>query len=204
VPVQTVGVEEAERDRGTEKKCTQCGEVKPLDAFGFSRSGRSRELRPRPACKACRVAYETARYEVNPGPNRARAAAWYAANTERGKANAKRSAKANPERVRATKDRWAKLHPEAGRATVQRRRVRLRSNPTENFKDTEIFDRDGWICGICGEPIDLRAKAPNGDSVSLDHIVPMARGGSHTRRNVQAAHLACNQFKGARSEIDNS
>ena len=182
------------------KACTKCGAVKPLSAFGFSRAGRARELRPRPACKACRVAEEQARYRVDPGPNKARAAAWYRANTERGRANAEASAKANPDRVRATKNKWAKANPDAGRATVQRRRTRMRGGETERFRDVEIFDRDRWTCGICGEPIDPALKAPDGMSVSIDHVVPIAKGGGHTRANVQAAHLHCNQTKSDRLE----
>jgi hypothetical protein len=31
--------------------------------------------------------------------------------------------------------------------------------------------------------------------VSLDHIIPMARGGSHTKSNAQCSHLICNSLK---------
>lgn len=34
--------------------------------------------------------------------------------------------------------------------------------------------------------------------MSVDHIVPLARGGSHSADNVQSAHLLCNLRKGAR------
>lgn len=34
---------------------------------------------------------------------------------------------------------------------------------------------------------------------SLDHIIPLSRGGHHTADNVQAAHLACNHRKGAKA-----
>lgn len=32
-------------------------------------------------------------------------------------------------------------------------------------------------------------------SVSLDHVTPVSKGGSHTRDNTQATHLLCNQKK---------
>jgi 5-methylcytosine-specific restriction endonuclease McrA len=41
-------------------------------------------------------------------------------------------------------------------------------------------------------------RRPSPWSVSLDHIVPVSKGGTHTRDNVQAAHLRCNQAKGDR------
>jgi 5-methylcytosine-specific restriction endonuclease McrA len=35
-------------------------------------------------------------------------------------------------------------------------------------------------------------------SVSLDHVIPLSRGGNHEPGNVQCSHLACNVRKGAR------
>lgn len=56
--------------------------------------------------------------------------------------------------------------------------------------------RDGWKCGICGKKINRRVKAPHPTSPSLDHIVPMSKGGGHLYSNVQAAHFLCNSQKG--------
>lgn len=64
----------------------------------------------------------------------------------------------------------------------------------------EIFERDGWVCGVCRRPIDSEAEYPSPLSASLDHIVPLSWGGSHVARNVQAAHLGCNMRKGARGD----
>lgn len=60
----------------------------------------------------------------------------------------------------------------------------------------DIFLRDGWICGICGEPIDGGLEHPDPMSASLDHILAIALGGEHTCGNLQAAHLSCNFKKG--------
>jgi len=102
---------------------------------------------------------------------------------------------ANPERVKAMRARWAKAHPEQIRAKGHRRRVLLREGIVETFLDTEIFERDGWTCGICLESIDQQLRYPHSMSVSLDHVVPIAKGGHHTRVNVQAAHFGCNSGK---------
>lgn len=61
-----------------------------------------------------------------------------------------------------------------------------------------VLDRDGWTCQLCQEAIDPAARAPHPMTASVDHIVPLARGGEHSYRNVQAAHLGCNTSKGAR------
>jgi 5-methylcytosine-specific restriction endonuclease McrA len=50
-------------------------------------------------------------------------------------------------------------------------------------------------CGICGEPIFKRFKHPHSFSVSIDHKVPLARGGTNALSNLQLAHLACNSRK---------
>ena len=48
------------------------------------------------------------------------------------------------------------------------------------------------------EPINARVHFPDPQCATLDHVVPIARGGGHTRANVQAAHLGCNLKKGNR------
>lgn len=59
-----------------------------------------------------------------------------------------------------------------------------------------VYERDGYICQLCGTPVDARLKWPHPYSVSLDHIVPLSLGGMHSYDNVQCAHLRCNCQKG--------
>lgn len=75
------------------------------------------------------------------------------------------------------------------------RQARVRGATVEPFNYVEIFERDGWICALCGGPVDRLVKYPHPMSVSLDHIIPVARGGEHSRRNSQTAHLVCNSRK---------
>lgn len=63
-----------------------------------------------------------------------------------------------------------------------------------------VFNRDRWRCGICRNPVDKRLKYPHPRSASLDHIVPMSKGGGHTYLNTQCAHLDCNLRKLAAGE----
>lgn len=82
-------------------------------------------------------------------------------------------------------------HPdEVLKGPSRRRAARLRAAPRERFDREEIFERDEWICGICGKPV-------NEGDASLDHIVPLALGGAHTRANVRLAHIRCNSRRGA-------
>lgn len=50
--------------------------------------------------------------------------------------------------------------------------------------------RDHWRCGICCGRIETL------DEATIDHIVPLSRGGQHVWSNVQIAHAACNARKG--------
>ncbi|MGP5930327.1 HNH endonuclease [Corynebacterium glyciniphilum] len=57
-----------------------------------------------------------------------------------------------------------------------------------------------WTCHICGGPIDPHCEYPSPLYGSVDHIVPLSRGGAHIYENVKAAHLSCNSKKGARED----
>lgn len=84
------------------------------------------------------------------------------------------------------------------RKHLKLRRARRYGVHAEVFEPGEVFDRDGWVCGVCDLPVDRNLSWPDPGSPSLDHIVPLARGGEHTRSNTQLAHLYCNACKGVR------
>lgn len=84
---------------------------------------------------------------------------------------------------------------EAKRAAGHRYRARKRGVGFERFTCREIHERDGWRCGLCSGPVNKRLKAPHPMRASVDHIVPLSKGGDHTRRNVQSSHWLCNSRK---------
>lgn len=55
----------------------------------------------------------------------------------------------------------------------------------------DFIDLTDGRCGICGEYV------PTAD-ITIDHIVPIRRGGHHTWENLQVAHRLCNAAKGNR------
>jgi HNH endonuclease len=106
---------------------------------------------------------------------------------------------ANKEYVREynwTPERRAFLR-ESGRTIANRRRAVKLNTEIEQFVDTEIFERDGWRCHICRRQVRRNAPGRHPLSASLDHIVPLSKGGTHTRDNVACAHLKCNMIKQA-------
>lgn len=88
---------------------------------------------------------------------------------------------------------------DAKRARKHRRRAREKAVEAERFSNVEIFQRDGWRCGLCGDRVNRKLRHPNEMCASLDHIVPLMEGGAHTKANVQLAHLRCNVAKGVRA-----
>lgn len=71
----------------------------------------------------------------------------------------------------------------------------LLTEGSESFLSAEVFERDGWICQLCYEPVDATLPWPHRMSKTLDHVLPVAKGGAHTRANTQLTHLTCNASK---------
>ena len=65
-----------------------------------------------------------------------------------------------------------------------------------HYKPTDVYDRSEWRCALCGDDIDAQLAHPHPLSKSVDHIVPLSKGGDDTFANVQAAHLVCNMRRG--------
>lgn len=81
--------------------------------------------------------------------------------------------------------------PEVWVERAARRRAQKQHTQTEKVDFKQILRDSKGLCGICNKPLDLFG-------IEFDHIVPLARGGSHTRENIQATHSRCNRVKGAK------
>ncbi|MFC8583242.1 HNH endonuclease [Streptomyces sp. NPDC057217] len=91
-----------------------------------------------------------------------------------------------------------KLYPDTMRAADQRRRARKRGVEAESIRAADVYARDAWTCWLCALPIDPGKAWPSPDSASLDHVIPLSKGGPHTMANVKASHLSCNLIKSDR------
>jgi 5-methylcytosine-specific restriction endonuclease McrA len=96
-------------------------------------------------------------------------------------------------RYRAEMDRRRRV---SSNAAKHERRAREEAK-IERFDPLEVYKRDGWLCGICRAEVDPAVLHPDPMSASLDHVVPLSKGGDHTRENSVLAHLICNIRKSA-------
>lgn len=76
-----------------------------------------------------------------------------------------------------------------------KRRMNLATAFIEPVYKAMIFKRDNGRCQICGKKVATKQKAPHPYSASLDHIIPLAKGGMHEPKNVRLVHLICNSIK---------
>jgi 5-methylcytosine-specific restriction endonuclease McrA len=74
--------------------------------------------------------------------------------------------------------------------------------PAETFDPLEIFQRDRWRCQVCGIRTKRTARVPDRQAPTLDHIVPLSKGGEHTRANTRLLCMSCNASKGNRATDD--
>jgi hypothetical protein len=158
------------------KRCPRCGITKSVDEFH-----RCKTLKDGLAlwCKPCQIA-STRRYQkANSEHVREQNALWYKNNAEEQKARA---------RV------WRTEHPGAVRLHNHNRDARERGGagrlrPSE-AKDLLVYLGPRCLC--CGATNDL----------TFDHVLPLAKGGTHELANIQILCRRCNIAKGVRLGLD--
>jgi 5-methylcytosine-specific restriction endonuclease McrA len=62
----------------------------------------------------------------------------------------------------------------------------------EKIDHLAVFEAHEWICCLCKKQIDKRLRHPNLMAATLEHVVPISQGGTHTYDNVAPAHAICN------------
>lgn len=86
-----------------------------------------------------------------------------------------------------------------------RKRKRIKQNGRIDYGVTltKLIKRDKNICQICGQACDEQDYTLDRERnfiagelyPSIDHIIPVSKGGTHTWDNVQLAHHYCNSIK---------
>jgi 5-methylcytosine-specific restriction endonuclease McrA len=184
------------------KRCPKCDTEK--EASEFHRRARAKDgLAVR--CKECVAAYDRSRYQASSAAAIERARIWQETNRDRKAAISRRWAAANRESASEAVRQWNIANPDRVRKikrdAQQRRRALQEGAYREEWTTVDILERDDWQCRIphCRCP-DGRAIDPAAEyrwRGTVDHIVPLSRGGDDVLANLRAAHQTCNSAKRA-------
>lgn len=79
-----------------------------------------------------------------------------------------------------------------------RRRARKRDAFVATVYRKKVFERDGYRCHLCRKKTNPRQQVPHPKAPTIDHIIPLAAGGTHEPANCRTACFLCNSQKGSR------
>ena len=83
----------------------------------------------------------------------------------------------------------------------ERRRVAALTKESAQISVQTLYERDHGICWICGQLCDITADSNDNNYPSIDHVIPISKGGKDTWENVRLAHRRCNSVRGNRDKI---
>lgn len=210
-PVAEFSKDSSKRD-GLRSHCKECVRISAAAYYATNSEDRKaytanwRAANPEKA-KASKDAYraanhekikanKAARYAANPEKARAAAVAYYAANPEKRRAASAAYRAANPVMTRSTIAAWQAANPEAVRIHRQNRRARETEAGGRLSKGlaVKLYKLQRGKCACCGLPL--------GDDYHLDHIMPLALGGTNTDDNMQLLRKLCNLQKHAKHPVE--
>ncbi len=204
------------------KKCTKCGETKELTEF---HKDKNRKDGRRACCKVCQKQYYQAnrekiaeRQKQHRQANREKIAEknkqYYQENREKMKQyrqenrekmkqyrqenreqiaeQKKQYRQANREQIAEYQKQYFKENREVHYARTQKRRA-IKRDAAGNATAAEIqarFDYHGNRCYYCGCD----------GKMTIEHRIPLSRGGTHYPANIVPACLSCNCSKGTKTE----
>lgn len=102
----------------------------------------------------------------------------------------------NPEKAKAKHDRYRQSHPEQNRARARRNNSKRKARKKQAFTiyiEQSVFDAKLVFfenkCAYCSNEL------ISGVNLSWDHVIPLAKGGTHTPNNLIPCCQKCNSSK---------
>lgn len=174
------------------KKCTKCGKTKPVSEFHikYKLIGNYRSH-----CKVC-VNNKNKEYKLEHIEEEKKRSREYARFHRKENLEAtKRWRDRNPDRARELSRKYASERPEKRRQYERTRRSMINGavGKITYREELALFKKYDYRCLCCGRD-DVK--------LTIDHIVPISRGGSNTIENAQPLCSKCNSRKGNRSTKD--
>lgn len=177
----------------SDRRCPRCDTVRPLAEFPAG----ARADGTHTYCRSCMRAYQRKRYSDNPEPERERCRSYNKANPHVPRQSMRRMRENDPAGALAKAREWRAANTEKVSAYDAKKRA-IRRGAARGGRVTAaewetIKERHQHRCAYCGcKPARL----------TMDHIIPLARGGQHEPSNIAPACSRCNSQKHAASPID--
>lgn len=187
-----------------EKPCKRCGIVKPLEAFSADKRLKDGRIN---ACRDCHTAVRRERYASDPEPYREQVRARRRSAGDHVRAKDRENYAAQPEIKRAIRRRSYYAHAQARKqqimayrranplkvALIEQKRRAQRAGAPGGITDTQWLS----LCALYGER--CLACGRSDVPLTLDHVIPLSRGGSHCIANAQPLCKPCNSSKGTQT-----
>lgn len=168
-------------------------------------------------CAKCLPAVNDERYKANN-------ARCYSENAEREKERAAKWRREHPEKVKEESARWRASHLDQAREAYAQWREKNPERTRELSARRRREHPEDWIVGSSKRREAKYANTPIGElltsaewlaiiaeanghchycgkeaKLTLDHVIPLSRGGKHSKGNVVPACLHCNDSKGSKT-----
>lgn len=168
----------------TGKRCTRCSETKPLTEFGTKGKNHWRAV-----CRQCRPAELAEDRAAKPELKKAQDAAYRERHAAELAERQREWRLAHPEEYTAIHSKWKSGNKDAVNASTHKRRSTI--NGAGSFTAAEWaalkeqYDHRCLMCGLQEPEIRL----------TVDHIVPLSKGGMNIIDNIQPLCKSCNSKK---------
>lgn len=168
------------------RQCLSCEEVKDLNEFSYEKTFNTY----RTTCKKCRAKVETEKYldpnfaEKRKSHTRSRRDLDRALENER--------YRKDPEKKKASVLKHIRNNPDAHRQRRLKRRATQLENGVFIVSPSEIQKILNSSCIFCGTT----------ENITVDHLIPLSRGGRHSIGNLAPSCKSCNSSKGTRTVME--
>jgi len=181
-----------------ERLCSKCSKIKSL--FEFSKSKRRQ-------CKSCYNAHSKARREANLEQYKKKQRERYQNNKveirqkfrevyypkygDKQREWQRTYIKENRDRIALRNSNYRRNNRERCREYCRRYDARKVNATIGKVSYEEVVKKANGICYLCGWIV-----LP--EEMSIDHVIPLSRGGAHSQDNLEMTHKNCNSSKGSK------